>query len=88
MFVFLFDKFAGAKKFPLYPALLKAADVLPEQFLPLFEKEGLGEICFARSAQRQESIAPHQEPPPLRQRGVRDVPFPQNGTDHVANARK
>jgi hypothetical protein len=44
MFVFLFDKFAGAKKIPLYPALLKA-DVLPEQFLSLFEKEGLGEIC-------------------------------------------
>lgn len=44
MFVFLLDKFAGDKKIPLDSPFSKG-DVLPEQFLPLFEKEGLGEIC-------------------------------------------
>lgn len=51
MFVFLFDKFSGAKKIPLYPPLLKG-EVLPEPFLPRFEKERLGEI-FDYSAPRQ-----------------------------------
>ncbi len=67
-----FASYASACKIPLYPPLKKGETSYPQFFtphgpveLPLFEKEGLGEICVGRRVRGHDNIhlpSPHSFP--------------------------